>query len=318
MSTCVGIDISKDHLDWALRSKAEGLLQTGRIANTSAERRALAERLADAAPDRVVCEASGGLERPVAAALAAEGLPVAVVNPERTRQFAGALGRSEKTDRIDAEVLALFAERIHPEIRPLASEQAQRMRALVRRRRQLLKMVSAEENRLRRADASVRPSIERHLGFLREELAQAERDLDEAVKQSAMWKTQERLLCSVPGIGKTTARVLLALLPELGQVNRAEIAKLAGVAPLARESGRWRGERHIQGGRAAVRHVLYMATMAATQHNRRIRRFYRRLRERGKKAKVALVAAMRKLLVILNTMMKTGTPWQPDHQPTHA
>lgn len=318
MSKCVGIDISKNHLDWALRSKRKGLLQTGRVANTPDQREALSQRLAKAGPDRIVCEATGGLERSLAAAMAAEGLPVAVVNPERTRNFAEALGRTEKSDPIDAEVLALFGERIRPEIRPLPSDQAQRMRALVKRRRQLVEMIGAEENRLERADDAVRPSIERHLAFLQEQLAVAEQEMGEALEQSDAWKVKERLLCSVPGLGKTTARTLLALLPELGEANREEIAKLAGVAPIVQESGRWKGERHIEGGRPAVRHVLYMATMTAIQHNQRIRQFYQRLKDRGKVGKVALIAAMRKLLVILNTMMKTKTPWQPDHSPAHA
>lgn len=317
MPKCVGVDISKDHLAWALRSE-EGLLQTGRVANTPDQREKLSKRLANEEPDRVICEATGGLERPLAAALAAEGLPVAVVNPKRTRKFAGALGRSEKSDPIDAEVLALFGERIRPEIRPLPSEQIQRIRALVRRRRQLVEMIGAEENRLERADPSVRPSIKHHLSFLQEELAEAEKKLEETLEQSEAWKVKERLLCSVPGLGKTTARTLLALLPELGEANREEVAKLAGLAPIVQESGRWKGERHIEGGRPAVRHALYMATMTAIQHNQRIRQFYRRLRDRGKAGKVALVAAMRKLLVILNTMMKTETPWQPDHSPAHA
>jgi len=318
MPKYVGIDISKNHLDWALRSDEEGLLQTGRVANTPEQREQLSNRLAKAGPDRVVCEATGGLEHPLAAALVAEELPVAVVNPERTRDFAGALGRKEKSDPIDAEVLALFGERIRPEIRPLPSEQAQRMRALVKRRRQLVEMIGAEENRLERADDSARSSIERHLDFLQEELAETEETLEETLRQSEAWKVQEQLLCSVPGLGKTTARTLLALLPELGEANREEIAKLAGVAPIVQESGRWKGERHIEGGRPAVRHVLYMATMTAIQHNQRIRQFYQRLRDRGKGGKVALIAAMRKLLVILNTMMKTETPWQPDHSPAHA
>lgn len=318
MPKCVGIDISKDHLDWALRSGEEGLLQTGRVSNSPDRREKLAKRLVKAAPDRVVCEATGGLEHPLAAALVAEGLPVAVVNPERTRDFAGALGRAEKSDPIDAEVLALFGERIRPEIRPLPSEQVQRMRALVKRRRQLVEMIGAEENRLERADDSVRPSIERHLTFLQEQLTETEQELEETLEQSEAWKAKEQLLCSVPSLGKTTARTLLALLPELGKVNREEIAKLVGVAPIVQESGRWKGERHIEGGRPAVRHALYMATMTAIQHNQRIRQFYQRLRDRGKAGKVALIAAMRKLLVILNTMMKTETPWQPDHSPAHA
>ena len=229
--------------------------------------------------------------------------------------WAAKMGRKEKSDPIDAEVLALFGERIRPEIRPLPSEQAQRMRALVKRRRQLVEMIGAEENRLERADDSARSSIERHLDFLQEELAETEETLEETLRQSEAWKVQEQLLCSVPGLGKTTARTLLALLPELGEANREEIAKLAGVAPIVQESGRWKGERHIEGG---LQHVLYMATMTAIQHNQRIRQFYQRLRDRGKGGKVALIAAMRKLLVILNTMMKTETPWQPDHSPAHA
>ena len=243
------------------------------------------------------------------------------MNPRQTREFAKATGRLAKTDAIDAGVLALFAERIRPEVRPLASEEQAAFSVLVARRRQLLKMQQAEKNRLHARGPLPKPvarSIEAVLRALKEQIAEAEDKLKEAVENSPMWKRKDDLLESVPGVGETTAHALIAELPELGKANRQEIAKpRAGVAPLNCDSGKRRGQRTTWGGRASVRRALYMATLVATRYNDRIRAFYHRLLDRGKAKKKALVASMRKLLVILNTMVKNGTDWNPDlHTPS--
>ena len=314
--TTAGIDVAKEHLDLALRRGED--VRIDRFENTPEGHEALAAHLVEANPKRVVLEATGGYERPIAAALGAAGLPVAVVNPRQTRDFAKAGGRLAKTDEIDAGVLALFAERMRPEVRPLPSRDQQAFAGLVARRRQLTGMRTAEKNRLPAAPSeAVRRSIEAVLAALEEQIAEAERQLDEAVEQSPMWKERARLLCSVPGVGKRTAHAFIAELPELGEANRQEIAKLVGVAPLNQDSGQRRGQRTKQeslrwGGRASVRTALYMAALVATRHNERLGSFYHRLLERGKAKKVALIATARKLLVILNTMVKNGTPWQPD------
>lgn len=309
--TCAGIDVAKRHLDLAVRS--EGSAQTTRFEHTSAGIDRLVERLLKATPERVVLEATGGYERELAAALAAAGLPVAVVNPRQSRDFAKATGRLAKTDKIDAGLLALFAERIRPDLRALPSTDQQAFSALVARRRQLLAMQTAEKNRLETAPSeAVRSDIKTHLRFLSERLEETEHQLQKAVEESPIWHENQQLLCSVPGVGPNTARTLLAELPELGRANRQEIAKLVGVAPLNCDSGTHRGERKTWGGRASVRSALYMAALTATQHNRRLRTFYHRLLDRGKAKKVALVAVMRKLLIILNAMVKNQTAWNPD------
>lgn len=315
--------ISKSRLDVAVREvERSGDEEPGstleasfQVENTAEGRNQLVGKLREANPTRVVLEASGGLERPVVAALGAADLPVVVVNPIQTSKFAKSLGRLEKTDPIDADVLALFGERVRPDVRPLPSEAQYRLEALVQRRRQLVEMREAEKNRLERAEESVAPSLNEHIRYLSEQIEEVERELGELIESSPAWQAEEDLLCSVPGIGETTARVLLARLPELGEANREEIAKLVGVAPIAQESGTWKGKRHIEGGRADVRRALYMATLSCVQHNDRIRSFYERLVDRGKEAKVALIAAARKLLVILNTMPKNQTAWQPEHSP---
>ena len=322
--TCVGIDVGKERLDTALRS-GSGKVKAQRYENTSDGHEALAEHLCEAdGIKRIVLEATGGYERPVAAALAAAGLPVAVVNPRQVRDFARATGRLAKTDQIDAGVLALFASgRIQPEVRPVESANQQAFAALVARKRQIQEMKIAEENRLETAPSeTVRADLEAHLSFLERRLKQVEERLDEAVKASSVWRKEERLLCSVPGVGRSTARVLIAELPELGQASRQEIAKLTrrnfcGVAPLNCDSGTYQGKRTKQeslrwGGRASVRSALYMAALTATRCNEKISAFYHRLLERGKEKKVALVAATRKLLVILNTMVRNGTAWDPN------
>lgn len=314
--TCVGIDVAKEHQDLAIRFES-GEVETRRFDNNSDGIDQLRELVAEVDPERIVLEATGGYERPISAALAADGLPVAVVNPRQTRDFARATGRLAKTDEIDARILALFGERIQPEIRPAPSEDQEVFSALVARRRQLQKMKTAEQNRLGTAPSeAVRSDIEEHLSFLDERLAETERQIEKAVENSPLWREEEELLCSIPGVAEATAHVLMAELPELGEANRQEIAKLAGVAPLNRDSGKHRGQRSTWGGRASVRRALYMATLSATRHNERIQSFYDRLVERGKAKKKALVACMRKLLVIMNTMMKNGTHWNPGYQPS--
>lgn len=315
---CVGIDVAKSHLDLAIRF-GSGEVETQRFDNNSVGIDQIKELLCETDPDRIVLEATGGYERPISAALAADGLPVAVVNPRQTRDFARATGRLAKTDEIDARVLALFGERIQPEVRPAPSADQEVFSALVARRRQLLEMKTAEGNRLGTAPSeAVRSDIEEHLSFLEERLAETERQIKEAVQESPIWREEEELLCSVPGVGETTAHVLMAELPELGGANRQELAKLAGVAPLNHDSGKHRGQRVTWGGRASVRRALYMAALSATRHNRKIRSFYERLVERGKAKKKALVACMRKLLVIMNTMMKNGTHWNPEYHASSA
>jgi len=315
---CAGVDVAKAHLDLAIRFDSDEI-QTRQFSNNPGGIDQLRELLAEVDPERIVLEATGGYERPVSASLAAAGLPVAVVNPRQVRDFARATGRLAKTDEIDARVLALFAERIQPEVRPAPSADQEAFSALVARRRQLQKMKTAEQNRLGTAPSeAVRADIEEHLSFLEERLAETERQIEEAVEDSSLWREEEDLLCSVPGVGQTTAHVLMAELPELGEANRQEIAKLAGVAPLNCDSGQRRGTRSTWGGRASVRKALYMAALSATQHNRKIREFYDRLVDRGKAKKTALVACMRKLLVIMNTMKKNGTHWNPEYQASSA
>lgn len=246
-------------------------------------------------------------------ALAAAGLPVVVVNPRQVRDFAKATGQLAKTDRIDADVLALFAERVRPEIRSLRDDAAQELNALLARRRQLLDMLQAETNRLGqvfgRGHARVKKSLKAHVAYLERELKMADNDLGTMVRQSPVWRERDDLLQSVPGVGPVLSRTLLADLPELGRLSWREIAKLVGVAPLSRDSGTLRGRRFIQGGRPSVRGVLYMAALVATKRNPVIRAFYRKLLAAGKPKKLALVACMRKLLTILNTMVRTEQRW---------
>lgn len=305
----VGIDVAKDHLDVALRPAEESWI----VANETDGLETLIRRLKPAEPRLVVLEATGGYEVPVAAALSTAEIPVAVVNPRQVRDFAKATGQLAKTDRIDAATLALFAERVRPEPRPLPDPVGEELRALVARRRQLLEMLGAEQNRLRHATApSVEKGIQKHVRWLKRQLEDVDDDLQRAVRNSPLWRGKDDLLQSVPGIGPVTSRTLLAELPELGRLNRREIAALVGVAPLNRDSGRWRGRRFVWGGRAAVRNTLYMAALTASRHNPVIRAFYERLVDRGKPHKVALTACMRKLIVILNAMAKTSQSWNPD------
>ena len=306
-SVYVGIDVSKTRLDVAVRPSG-GL---SHVTYDAAGITTVVTQLSQKQPIRIVVEATGGLERPLVRALVAAALPVIVVNPRQVRDFAKATGQLAKTDALDAQVLARFAEVIHPSLRALPDPQTQELAALLARRRQVLAMQRAEQNRLDRAPVRVQNRIEVHLHWLGDELARRDEELDDQIQQSPMWRAREDLLQSVPGIGPVMCRTVLAELPELGLLNRKQIAALVGVAPFNRDSGRLRGHRTIWGGRAPVRTALYMATLVATRWNPVIRPFYQRLRDAGKAPKVALVAAMRKLLTILNAMLQHGTPWRP-------
>jgi transposase len=303
----VGIDVSKDHLDVALRPGA-----AFRVPNDPAGHASLVSRLAALDPALVVMEATGGLELAALAALAAAGLPAAAVNPRQARDFAKAANRLAKTDQADAEALAHFAEAIRPQPRPLPAAEQRSLDALVTRRRQLVEMRVMESNRLGAcADTAVRAAIERHLAWLAKELEDADRLLGEAIRSSPAWREKDDLLRSVPGIGPQVSRTLLAAVPELGTLSGGQIAALAGLAPYADDSGTRRGTRHVRGGRADVRRAPYLAALSARRHCKPLGDFAKRLAERGKKAKVVLVALARKLLVIANAILRTGKPWQP-------
>ena len=302
----VGIDVSNAQLDMALRPE-------GRFAaaNDDTGFAQILERLREAPPTLVVLEATGGLELPLTAVLAAAGVPVVVVNPRQVRDFAKATGRLAKTDALDAQTLAHFAEVLRPKPRPLPDEQTQALAAILARRRQLVEMLTAEKNRLSSAHKPVRKSLRTHIAWLERELSHTDRDLAHAIRESPVWRENDDLLRSVPGIGPVVTSTLLANLPELGTLTGKQIAALVGVAPLNRDSGTWRGKRTVWGGRAQVRAVLYMAALVAARFNPVIRAFYQRLCAAGKAKKVALTACMRKLVTILNAMMKHRTRW--DH-----
>ena len=304
----VGIDVSRDVLDVALAPAGD----SWRVRNTMEDIGELAARLAPRQPTLIVLEATGGFEATVAAVLATAGLPVAVVNPRQVRDFARSVGRLAKTDRLDAQVLARFAEAVRPTPRALPDAAAQRLSALCSRRRQLIEMLTAEQNRLPRADPAVRPNVEAHIRWLRQQLAHLDDELGKAVRESPIWRRKDDLLRSVRGVGPVLSTTLLAELPELGQLTRKQIAALVGVAPLNRDSGTMRGKRSTWGGRAPVRRVLYMAALVGTRCNPALRRFYQHLLQAGKPKKVALTACMRKLLVTLNAILRDGTPWVPE------
>jgi len=303
----VGIDVSKARLDVALGVAGELLW----VANDARGIASLIARLVDLAPELVVLEASGGLQTALVAELGAAQLPVVVVNPRQVRDFARATGQLAKTDALDARMLALFAERIRPPVRPLPSEQELELKALVARRRELVEMITAERNRLDRAPRLLHKEISAHIRWLESRLKDRDRDLDRMLRSSPLWREREDLLRAVPGVGPVLCATLLADLPELGTLSRHQIAKLVGVAPLNCDSGTMRGRRAVWGGRAQVRAALYMATLAAVRCNPALKTFYLRLRSAGKPAKVALTAAMRKLLTVLNAMLKHRTHWSP-------
>jgi transposase len=305
MSKFVGIDVSKDWLDVHV---LEGF--THRCENTEVGLRDLVQRLVDLDVERIVLEATGGYERLAVAELAAAGLPIVMVNPRQVRDFAKALGKLAKTDRIDAEVLARFAQAVRPELRPQLSESQQKLRETLARRSQLIGMRTMESNRLKQAHTKrIRADVESVLAFLDKRLEAIDKDLDQLIKDSQAWQEKTDLLKSVPGIGDQTARTLLAELSELGTSSRQQIAALVGVAPMNRDSGTMRGRRTTIGGRAAVRRTLYMATLVATRYNSVIRTHYQKLLTAGKPKKVALVACMRKLLGILNAMLRKNQAW---------
>lgn len=303
----VGIDVAKDRLDIHVRPSRESFA----VARDGEGVAALVDRLKQLAPALVVLEATGGFEVTVAAALGAAQLPLAVVNPRQIRDFARATGKLAKTDALDAAAIAHFAQAVHPEPRPLPDAQARELGELVARRRQVIEMIVAERNRARQVQSpSLKKRIDRHLAALQTELTEIEHDLDDSTRNTPIWREHENLLISVPGVGNITARTLLADLPELGTLDRKQIAALVGVAPLNRDSGTMRGKRTIWGGRAGVRAALYMAALVASRKNPIIALFYSRLRTAGKPAKVALTACMRKLLVILNAIIRDKQPWQ--------
>ncbi len=303
----VGIDVSKDWLDAAIGSGTT----VQRFENAETGHEGLVEALQGQRIGRIIVEATGGLERSLVAALAAAELPVVVVNPRQVRDFAKATGRLAKTDAIDAEVLAEFGQAVKPQVRPIPSAEQLAFKELVARRRQLVEMRTAESNRLGQAhDPAVRRSIRVMLRAIERQLLDNGQKMDRAIERSPIWQARKDLLTSVPGVGDQTARTLIAELPELGTCSRQRIAALVGVAPLNRDSGRMRGRRMTWGGRASVRTALYMATLVATRCNPSIRDHYQRLVDAGKRKKLALVACMRKLLTILNAMLRDGERWR--------
>jgi len=302
----VGIDVSKAQLDVAERPAGERVV----IPHTEEGIATLVEQLRARRPACVVLEATGGLQVPLASALAVAGIPVAVVNPRQVRDFARATGQLAKTDAIDAQTLARFAEAVRPTPRPLPDEATQAFSALLTRRRQLIEMLVAEQNRMQRASRPIQRQIQAHLTWLKRQLAALDEDLTHQIQSTPLWREHEDLLRSVPGIGPVVSRTLLAELPELGTLTHKQIAALVGVAPLNRDSGTLRGRRVIWGGRAVVRGVLYMSAVVAARHNPVINAFYQRLRAAGKAPNVALVACMHKLLTILNAIVKHRTPWR--------
>lgn len=314
MPVFVGVDVAKAELVTALRPGEEGWT----VPNDEAGVQELLRRLRVQRPTLVVLEATGGYERGVVAALASAGVPLVVANPRQVRDFARSTGQLAKTDRIDARILALFAERVRPEPRPLPDEATRTLDALLTRRRQILEMLTAERNRLEHALPAVRRDLVQHIRWLERRLRDVDHDLDRTIQSSPVWRAKDDLLRSIPGVGPVTSRTLIGDLPELGALNRKQIAALVGVAPLARDSGTLKGKRLVWGGRAPVRAALYMAALVASRHNPAIKAFYQRLVAAGKPKKVALTACMRKLLTILNAVMKTNTAWRTGAHPISA
>jgi transposase len=303
----IGVDVAKSHLDLAAHLSG----QPWRVANDEAGISAIVTHLRELAPTLIVLEPTGGLELPLTAALAAAGLPVAVVNPRQVRDFAKATGRLAKTDRLDARVLAHFAHGVRPTPRPLPDAQTQELADLVTRRHQLVQMLTAEKNRLASTRLPLRQRVQAHIRWLKQELSDTDKQLSTTIQDSPLWRAKDDLLQSVQGIGPVVSITLMADLPELGTMEHQKIAGLVGLAPLNRDSGLLRGKRRIWGGRARVRAALYMATLVATRHNPVIKAFYQRLLAAGKVKKVALTACMHKLLTILNAMVKHNRPWDP-------
>jgi transposase len=303
----VGIDVAKLHLDIAIRPSGERF----RVDNKEEGFAELLKRLKKVRPTRIVLEPTGGYELSVVRYLATEKLPVAVVNARQIRQFGQATGRLAKTDKLDADVLAHFAEAIQPEIRLLKDEAHRELEALVTRRRQLVDMRGAEQKRRQMAPHAVRPNIDHHIEFLSKQIDDIDDDLGKLLRSTPVWRESDDLLQSVPGVGPVLSATLAAFLPELGHLNRKEIAALVGVAPFNNDSGQKNGKRSVWGGRAPVRAVLYMAAHSASRYNPPLALFYQRLMSNGKTPKVALVAVMRKLLTVLNAIARSKRPWAP-------
>lgn len=303
----VGIDVSKNRLDVHVVPSGEAFA----VARDSKGVEELAERLARLSVGAIAVEATGGFEVTVAAALAAAKLPVVVVNPAQVRAFAQALGKRAKTDPIDAAVIARFVEATRPEVRPLPDAETVALADLVARRRQIVQMIGAERQREKRASRRTKRSIGRVVAVLEKELAALDREIGDNVRGSPAWRDKEDLLKSVPGVGPVVARSLIAELPELGTLDRRKIAALVGLAPWTRQSGQWKGKSFIGGGRSSVRALLFVAAMVAARHNPSLRNFHRRLIASGKAKKAALVAVARKLLTILNAVLRDQTPWRP-------
>lgn len=310
----IGIDVAKERLDIAVRPGEE----EWSVANDEEGIGALVSRLQEVGPSLVVLEATGGLEISLTAALASAELPVVVANPRQVRDFARATGQLAKTDRLDASIIARFGEAVKPSPRPLPDAQSQALAALLTRRRQVVGMITSEKNRLHTASRPVRRQIQRHIAWLEKSLTKLDADLGDSLRESPLWRESDNLLRSVPGVGHVLSVTLLAELPELGTLDRRQIASLVGVAPLNRDSGTMRGKRTVWGGRARVRAALYMGTLAATRYNPVIKAFYQRLCAAGKPKKLALTACMRKMLSILNSMLKHRTQWGPPHMQTTA
>ena len=304
----VGIDVSKDRLDVHVRPSREAFA----VARDGKGLEELIDCLRALEPQLIAIEATGGFETIAAAAIAGAALPLAIVNPAQVRHFAQAVGKRAKTDPLDAEVIAHFAEAVKPPVRPVPDEQARLLAELVARRRQIIEMIVAERQREKRAAiARVRKGILRHVRMLEKELLDVDTDIGTLVRGSPAWREKEELLVTVPGVGNTLARTFLAELPELGSLNRREIASLAGLAPFTRQSGRWKGKSMIGGGRASLRAALYMAALSAIRCNRSLKVFYQRLLSAGKPKMVGLIAVARKILIILNAMLRDKAQWQP-------
>lgn len=310
----VGIDVCKAQLDVAIRPTAQILS----VSNDRAGIKTLIKHIEKLRPNLVVLESTGGLERQVMTALIGAEIPVVMVNPRQVRDFAKSTGQLAKTDRIDAAILAHYADAIRPKPRPLPDDLTLELRELTTRRRQLIDMIVAEKNHLATASKAIKKRISAHIAYLEQDLDRADQDLDRFIQSNPAWKDNQEILCSTPSIGPVTSRTLLAELPELGSLARKQIAALVGVAPFPRDSGTLKGRRTIWGGRASVRSALYMATLVATRFNPAIRHFYKRLKAKGKPSKVALVACMHKLLTILNAMIKHKHHWSDNfsHQAT--
>lgn len=301
----IGIDVSKQNLDCAVRPTNQII----NVSNTPSDIGMLIEQIQKLSPQLIIVEATGGLERLLVGELVASQLPVVVINPRQVRDFARATGQLAKTDKIDATVLAHFGEAIKPELRPLPDELTQQLNAIMTRRRQLVQMLAAERNHLISAPKQIHEYVKQHIIHLERLIKELDKEIDQLISNSPVWKTKDNILKTVKGVGPVLSRTIIAELPELGQLSRKEICKLVGVAPLNNDSGKRKGKRSCWGGRASVRTVLYMATLTATRFNPVIKEFYQRLISNGKQKKVALIACMRKMLTILNAMIKNNATW---------